>query len=36
MKDFQKLIQQKYGTKSGIKKKIEKYSKQESIIVKVL
>ena len=36
MKDFQKLLQQKYGTKSNIKKKIEKYSKQESIIIKVL
>ena len=36
MQDFQKLLQQKYGTKSNIKKKIEKYSKQESIIIKVL
>lgn len=36
MKDFQELLRQKYGTKAGIKKKIEKYSKQESIIIKVL
>ena len=36
VKDFQELLRLKTKTKRDIMKKVEKYSKQENIIIKVL